>query len=144
MYCQKGFYNPGFTQNLRYYGRASEELMIKVYIDLETLEKHFRWLSLNDEKILRENEYLIKTFYAPPNEKLPPSYFHFIRQAPQTRLWFHKMEYDRQPDILPIALEYNPGNVGSKPATITCWLNNEFVFVCNPVGYFYYHRNFTK
>lgn len=45
----RDIFNPGFSQNLKYYGREPEELMAKIYIDLETLEKSFRRLNLNDK-----------------------------------------------------------------------------------------------
>ena len=58
----RDIFNPGFSQNLKYYGREPEELMAKVYIDLETLKKSFRRFDLNDKIILEKDEYLIKVF----------------------------------------------------------------------------------
>lgn len=123
-------FNPGFSQNLKYYGREAEELMIKVYIDLETLGKRFRRLGLNDKIILGENEYLIKVFYSPPNEKSKVGDFHFIRQDKKTGLWFQKWK-EKQPEIIQshVISEFGPNVINS------IW-DDGFVFKYEAVGYF--------
>ncbi len=124
----KDAFNPGFSQNLKYYGREPEELMVKVYIDLETLGKCFRRLDLNDKIILGENEYLIKAFYSPPNEKSKVGDFHFIRQDKQTGFWFQKWK-EEQPTIILPNLEFGPTIINS------VW-DDGFVFKYEAVGYY--------
>lgn len=126
----KDIFNPGFSQNLEYYGREPEEIMVKTYIDLETLGKRFRRLSLKDEIILGENEYLIKAFYTPPNEKLNRCDFHFIRQDKQTGFWFHKYK-GNQPQVLTPNLVPKLG-----PDIINTSFDDGSVFKYEAVGYF--------
>lgn len=126
----RDIFNPGFSKNLKYYGREPEELMAKVYIDLETLGKRFRRLGLNDRIILEENEYLIKVFFSPPNEKSKVGDFHFIRQDNQTRFWFQKWK-KHQPKIIQPNLisEFGPTIINS------IW-DDGFLFKYEAIGYF--------
>ncbi len=124
----KDICNPGFSQNLKYYGREPEELMTKVYIDLETLGKRFRRLGLKDKIILGENEYLIKAFYSLPNKKSKVGDFHFIRRDKQTGLWFQKWKKS-QPQIIQPNFKLGPTRINS------IW-NDGFVFRYEAIGYF--------
>ena len=126
----RDIFNPGFSQNLKYYGREPEELMAKICIDLETLEKSFRRLDLNDKIILEENEYLIKVFYSPPNEKLKTGDFHFIRQDKQSGFWFHKWK-KQQPKVIQPNLVPNLG-----PTAINSIWDDGFIFKYEATGYF--------
>lgn len=126
----KDIFNPGFSQNLQYYGREPEEIMVKTYIDLETLGKRFRRLGLENEIILGENEYLIKAFYTPPNKKSTIGDFHFIRQDKQTGFWFQKYK-GKQPEILPPNLVPKLG-----PDIINASFDDGSVFKYEAVGYF--------
>ena len=97
---------------------------------METLGSRFRRLDLNDRIILGENEYLIKVFYSPPNEKSKIGDFHFIRQDKQTGFWFQKWR-EKQPTIIP------PNSISEfGPDVINTIWDDGFVFKYEAVGYF--------
>lgn len=126
---------PGFTENLPYFGENAEELMKKIEIDLENLRISFRKIGLEEEIQLQENEYLVKVFYTPPNRKLPAGDFHFIRQDRATEVWFHKMGWHRQPDVVQSDPGYEGPIPGSEPSSITSHDNDGFSYEYAPVVY---------
>ena len=126
----RDIFNPGFSQNLKYYGREPEELMAKVYIDLETLKKSFRRFDLNDKIILEKDEYLIKVFYCPPNKKLNTGDFHFMRQDPESKFWFHKWK-KQQPKVIQPNFIHELG-----PTVINSVWDDGCVFKYEATGYF--------
>lgn len=126
---------PGFTEELPYFGKNTEELMEKIEIDLENLGISFRKIELEEEKQLQENEYLVKVFYTPPNKKLPAGDFHFVRQDRDTGIWFHKMGWYRQPDIIQSDPEYEKVIPGIEPSTFTVNYDDGFSYVYDPVAY---------
>lgn len=130
-------FTPGFTDGLRYYGKDTKELMKKVRIDLQNLGIAFRQFGLKRKKIvLRDNEYLIKVFYTPPNSELPEGDFHFVRQDKKTGKWFHKMGWYRQPEFV----KSDPGCKGPipgiEPTTFTMHYDDGFTYTYKSVGYF--------
>lgn len=129
-------FNPGFTEGLSYYGKEAEELMEKIQIDLKNLDISFRKLDLEEDKDLGENEFLIKVFYTPPNEKLPNGDFHFVRQDRKTGKWCHKLGWNRQPDLVQSDQGYEGPIPGSEPTTFTRHETDGFTYVYDPVGYF--------
>ena len=126
----KYIFNPGFSQNLKYYGKEPEELMVKISIDLENLGKSFRRFSLNNKINLGESEHLIKVFYSSPNPKSKYGDFHFIRQDPKTGFWFQKWK-KQQPKIIPPSLGFEFG-----PNVINSFWKDGFIFKYEAVGYF--------
>ncbi len=129
---------PGFTkkcfnhvQNIE----NEEQLMKKIQIDLENLSISYRRIGLEEEKQLKENEYLVKVFYTPPNKELPKGDFHFVRQDRDTQIWFHKMGWNRQPEIIKSDPEGKQIIPGTEPTTITWYGNNGFYYVYTPVEY---------
>ncbi len=129
------YFIPGFTECLPYYGESTEELMGKIVIDLQNLGISFRKLELEEEKNLQENEYLVKVFYTPPNKELPTGDFHFIRQDRDTGIWFHKMGWYRQPDIVQSDPGYEGPIPGSEPSNITSNGKDGFSYVYDSVAY---------
>lgn len=128
-------FHPGFTENLQYYRENAEELMEKVIIDLRNLGISFRKLELEEKKELKENEYLVKVFHTPPNKKIPAGDYHFIRQDRQTGIWFHKIGWYRQPEIVRSITEFRAEISESEPLTFTAQYDYSFFYVYNPVAY---------
>lgn len=129
-------FNPGFTEGLIYWGSSSEELLNNVIIDLKNLDISFRQFGLNDEKKLKKNEYLIKLFYAPPNEFFRYGDFHFMRQDPKTDNWFHKIGQNNQPEVLQYAFNFTSPFLSEEPNIVTSYTPEGFCYELNPVGYF--------
>ncbi len=122
---------PGFTRNLSFYGKGPDEILSKVCVDLRNLAIVYRQIDLEDTISLQCNEYLIKVFYATPNEKFPLGYFQFMRQDTKSGLWFQKVG-NKQPAIITTGKNITPG---SEPTVLTLTLTN-FICQCKPIGYF--------
>lgn len=134
----RGFYNPGFTERDRYKpDDGPEDLLEKVHHDLENLGIKFREIQLGKEIQLKENEYLVKIYMADPNEKIPNGDFHFIRQDKASGMWFHKMGWERQPDIVQADPGYEDESCapGIEPDTFTVNCPGGFTYKYNSVGY---------
>lgn len=134
----RGFYNPGFTERDKYMpDDTPEDLMEKVHHDLENLGIKFREINLGEKAKLRKNEYLVKVYMADPNEKIPNGDFHFIRKDKDSGMWFHKLGWQRQPDIVKPDPGYEEGCCapGVAPDTFTSICDDGFSFVYYSVGY---------
>lgn len=133
----KGYYNPGFTEYERLSGdETSEILMEKIRTDLNHLGIQFREIGLEKKIELEGNEYLVKVFKADINEKLPRGDFHFIRQDRESKKWFHKMGWQRQPDIIQSDPGFDDESIpGVEPDTFTINCDNGFTYMYYSVGY---------
>lgn len=127
-------YKPGFTEQIPYFGTSKRELLVNVCKDLKNLGIPFRLIYLNYEVSLGENEYFVKIFYTPPNEKLPFGDFHFIRQDRCTGKWFHKLG-KLQPAILQSDPGYDGPEPGSEPSGFKVEFEEKITFVYEPVAY---------
>ncbi len=134
----RGFYNPGFTERDRYRaGDTPEDLLEKVRHDLENLGIKFREIQLKEEVNLKSNEYLVKVYMADPNIKIPDGDFHFIRQDKASGMWFHKLGWERQPDIVQADPGYEKESCapGVAPDYFTSICSDGFSFKYKSVGY---------
>lgn len=87
-------------------------------------------------ELLAPNEYLIKVFYTPSNCNLKDGDFHFIRQDRQTGLWFHKMGWYRQPDLVRSDNGFWSPVPGREPTKITSIFHSGFSYAYEPLAYF--------
>lgn len=109
-----------------------KEIIDKICTDLENLRFKFRKINLMDDKVLRKNEYLVKVFYAEPNEYDPEGDFHFMRQDRKSGKWFHKMGWYYQPEFVESNSEEQfYFNNSGEPMSFTTW---EFSY--KPLTYF--------
>lgn len=90
----------GFTEDALKDYTNPEKVIEKICRDLKNLKIPFRKISLEDDKTLKEGEYLVKVFYALSNEDYDGGDFHFIRQDRRTKRWFHKMGWCGQPEFV--------------------------------------------
>lgn len=75
-----------------------EKLKEAVCMDLGAINKQYRCVKVGEEVEVK-NEYVIKLFYKKPiNGKYGD--FHFMRQDPETRKWFHKEGWFFPPEIV--------------------------------------------
>lgn len=87
-------------------------------------------------ELLEENEYLVKVFYTPSNSRIRGGDFHFIRQDRQTGIWFHKMGWQRQPDIIRSDNGLWSPIPGREPTKITSIFCDGFSYTYLPLVYF--------
>lgn len=134
---RRAFYNPGFTEYDSFKPDDTPEmLMNRVKHDLDNIGIKYREIEKNEKTVLKENEYVVKVFMADPNEKIPRGDFHFIRQDKKTGKWFHKLGWERQPDIIQSDPEYHDDSIpGSEPDTFTSHYKDGFSFIYYSVGY---------
>lgn len=88
------------------------------------------------KELLAENEYLVKVFYTPSNRILKGGDFHFIRQDRQTGVWFHKMGWHRQPDLVRSDNGFWGPVPGKEPTKITGISHGGFSYAYEPLVYF--------
>lgn len=133
----RGFYNPGFTENESFKLIDTPEILInRVKHDLDNIGIKYREVISEKKGELKENEYLVKIFMADPNEEIPRGDFHFVRQDRKTGKWFHKLGWDRQPEITQSAPECDDDYIlGSEPEDITICCNNNFSYTYYEAGY---------
>lgn len=98
-------------------------------VDLSTFQN--KWADL-----LAKDEYLVKVFYTPSNKKLSNGDFHFIRQDRETGIWFHKMGYKRQPDLVRSDDGFLSPIPGKEPTKITGVCHDGFSYTYEPIAYF--------
>ena len=123
-------YSPGYTEGMKYKGIGPQELMRKTEIDLHNLKINFRRVNLGQSIELKENEYLVKLFFYPHTTDLPSGDFHFIRQDPKSKKWFHKIGWYNQP----VLVKQND-NIGEEPNQLILRDSNSFL-VYQPVCYY--------
>ena len=107
------FYNPGFTEYSpiqTIFGRSTEVFLERIFIDLKNLKIDYRKIEIGESIKLARNEYLIKVFYDVEEKRD----FHFVRQDPKTELWFHKVAWNQQPDLV-----ISGTDIGIEPDEIT-------------------------
>ena len=133
----KGYYNPGFTEHESFEGTEDKEMLVsKIQADLSNIGIRFRVLDLDDEIKLEDDEYLVKVFKTEINKELPRGDFHFIRQDRESKKWFHKLGWVRQPDIIQSDPEYDDGSTpGLEPTSFTTHCKDGFEYMYYPVVY---------
>ena len=133
----RGYYNPGFTEHYRIDGTEDKETLIsKIEADLNNIGIQFRILDLEDKIELEEDEYLVKVFKAEINKEIPRGDFHFVRQDRESKKWFHKIGWKRQPDIIKSDPKYNDDSIpGSEPETFTTHCKDGFKYMYYPIVY---------
>lgn len=124
-------YSPGYTEGVKYQGTGREELMKKTEIDFRNLKISFRRVLLDQDVQLKENEYLIKLFFYPRTNDLPSGDFHFIRQDPKTKKWFHKLGWYNQPTLV----NQNNG-IGTEPNRLIVSGGSCSYIIYQPVCYY--------
>lgn len=135
----RGFYNPGFTEYERIDGTEDKEMLINmIKADLCNIGIQFRVLDLEDEVELGDDEYLVKVFKADINKEIPRGDFHFIRQDKESKKWFHKLGWKRQPDIIqsdPGYEEDDDAIPGAEPGSFTTHCKDGFKYMYYPIVY---------
>ena len=128
-------YTVGFTTNTHTCIHSDPDRLVEqIKCDLMFLGLKYRYIPLNGNVSIKSNEYLIKVFHIPPFPDYPKCNFHFIRQDPKTKLWFHKWGWFRQPEYCKPTSKYEGPSIGFEPNFIETPL-----FKCNPVCYFAIH-----
>lgn len=137
MYSKSGTINhiPGYTEKKSYKGTSPVELMQNIQIDLNNLRIPYRRIELDETITLNQSEYLIKVFYAPPNQFLDIGDFHLIRQDNKTGLWFHKLGWFKQPSLTQLDNDFKKESLGYEPEIITCRGYDGSTYINYPVCY---------
>lgn len=135
----RGFYSPGFTERDNYKKEDPPEVLLsKIQRDLKNLGINYREIPVIADANLKDNEYLVKIYMADPNEKIPNGDFHFVRQDKESGMWFHKMGWERQPDIIhsdPGYEDENDSAPGTEPGYFISRYNDGFSYTYYPIGY---------
>ncbi len=133
----RGFYCPGFTEHNNYQKEDSPEVLLsKIQSDLKNLGINYREVSTVEDANLKSNEYLVKVYLADPNIKIPNGDFHFVRQDKESGMWFHKLGWERQPDIIRSDPGYDDDNIpGEEPGYLISNYNDGFSYTYYPIGY---------
>jgi len=129
-------YTPGYTESLKYKGTGLQELMWNTEIDFHNLKVLFRKITLEENSELKENEYLIKLFFCPATKDLPSGDFHFIRQDPKTKKWFHKIGWYNQPTLVK-----QNNDVGTEPKQLIIRTDSCDYIIYRPVCYYAITQN---
>lgn len=137
LYCKSGSINhiPGYTAEKPYKGISPIELMQNIELDLINLRIPYRRIELDETVNLKEREYLVKVFYAPPNQFLDGADFHLIRKDNKTGLWFHKLGWFNQPSLTQLDNDQKKESLGYEPETITCRGYDGSTYINYPVCY---------
>lgn len=131
------FYVPGFTEGKMYDIESLESLLENIKQDLKNIGIKFQEYQLEEKPKPKENEYLVKLFYAAPCKNLSSGDFHFVRQDKKSGKWFHKMGWLNQPAILQSDSQYEQVEAGSEPASfISHDIIGEVIATYKPVSYF--------
>lgn len=127
------FFKPGFTENICIGNPYDSEIIMKgICSDLENLGISYRQLDLDGKKSLEEKEYLIKLFFTKPRNSLTDGDFHFVRFDNCTNIWFHKMGWHLQPDIVRDGFGRRVEWKNSEPDRFY----DSFMGIIEPLGYF--------
>lgn len=78
----------------------SETFMQEICSDLQNLGISYRQIELDGKKSLAEGEYLIKVFCTKPYVCGLIGDFHFVRYDNCTGIWFHKVGWYMQPEVV--------------------------------------------
>lgn len=132
----KQHYFPGFT--IQKFPLITPKLLCKFFtIDLKNLGIRYRKIGLDESTDIMENEYLIKLFYSSPNSYLPDGDFHFVRQDPKSKLWFHKLGWKNQPELVQSCVPKNNTLLGTEPIEFDFVdSNNNLAYKLEPICYF--------
>lgn len=124
-------YTPGYTESNKYKGTGSQELMRKTEIDLQNLKINFKRVPLEQIVELERNEYLVKLFFYASTDDLPSGDFHFIRQDPKTKKWFHKVGWYNQATLVK-----QNDSIGTEPNQLIIRCDSCYYIVYQPVCYY--------